>query len=98
MALVRNARRMTALQDQPLISLNGDLRKAPSLPSSSFRRPDQLLQPRLVLDVAPPPVGRPRQPDTVNRVRGHPLPQPAERLIAVSEQRKSDGVLGKDLG
>src|SRR5207247_9329874 len=58
-----------------------------SLCRSLFRRPDQLLESWIVLDVAPPPVGRPRRPDAGGRVRGHLLLQQAEGLLAVTEQQ-----------
>src|SRR5437773_4722408 len=48
--------------------------------------PDQLLEPRVVLDVAPPPVGGPRQPNAMSRVRRDLLLEKPERRVAIAQE------------
>src|SRR5438445_13408535 len=61
-----------------------------------LRGSNQLLEPGIVLDVAPPPVRGPRQPDSMSGVRRHLVLKQAKCFVPVTQQQVCKGLIRKE--
>src|SRR5207244_8821966 len=60
------------------------------------RRSDQRLEPRVIAQVPPPPMGKARQPDSVLRVGGDLFREQAQGSFAIAEQRLRECLEGQE--